>query len=101
RRDHATFRAAPHCDRPAAQGRIVALFHARVKGIHVDMDDLADGGGWCLVVHALFVAPPARQREMRVAQPSEMAPSPRSRPRRPSRTQRTVPANGSKPSNST
>ena len=30
-------------DRPAPQRRVVALFDARVKRVHVDMDDLARG----------------------------------------------------------
>ncbi len=44
RHDTAFARAADR-HRLAAQFRIVALFDRRVKGIHIDMDDLAAGLG--------------------------------------------------------
>jgi hypothetical protein len=39
--DDAALGRTAHCHRLAAQVRIIALLDRRVKGIHVDMDDLA------------------------------------------------------------
>jgi len=51
-------------DRFASKLRIVALLDRRVEGIHVDMDDLAQGLGWRRLVHPVFLAraTPVRQR---------------------------------------
>lgn len=35
-------------NRLAPQLRVIALFHRRIEGVHVDMDDLAHGHGFGL-----------------------------------------------------